>query len=161
MILSLVAFLLGGTIYFSLSVQDNPDENLLTKMTKADNKDVPEVKGEKTVAYLTNEGTNPPSASSSPTIAISSMPNTGVGSGGPYGTGSGGPYGMGTTLPTTVPTSAETKGGLIATFTPSPTVMQLPTQKSVVVTLPVAGAADDIGKIAVGAGALILAAFLF
>lgn len=128
-ILSIVAFLLGGTIYFSLTVQNQPGDEPSVKGVETDRMGE-ETSEEKTLAYVTNPNETPQEVTgSTPAATVKPMSPT--------------------------PTFGNT-------YNASPTTMLLPTQANPnpQVTLPVAGFTDDLGKIAAGAGLLIITSFL-
>lgn len=156
-ILSLVSFLLGGTIYFSLTVQDQPQDEPAVKgvetarpqddiLDKNPNSDA------KTLAYVNPPGIEVEKTTPSPTA----VPKGGI------------------TSATVVPTYSSLSP--TKPMSPTPTfgtkyentnVNSLPTQVPLsqtnpnpVVTLPVAGFGDNLTKMVAGAGFLIIASFL-
>lgn len=166
-ILVLVVFLLGGTIYFSLTIQDQ-NSSLQTQAQEdmyGDVNGTTDKKDNNVLAY--NSTTGEQNTATKP-----------AGLGGLDGSELDG---------TITPTSSATKGGIVSLSpsisptrgvtgisSPTPTfgnayptssgITALPTSKPLsqvpLATLPVAGIGDDLGKIAVGAGLLIIASFL-
>ena len=149
-ILSLVSFLLGGTIYFSLTVQDQPQDEPAVKGVETSRPSDSNSDNGNTLAYI-----NPPGVEVQEpqvTVSISSALSPTV-------------VATVTTKPMSpTPTFGTKYENTAITSLPSatPTIKQLPTQANANpnVTLPVAGAGDYVGKIAAGAGLLIIASFL-
>lgn len=164
-ILSLVSFILGGTIYFSLTAQDQTVDKPDVKGVESDR----QTTNSKKVAYVNPPGveTDPTPSSITPTTQTSPSPTRGIQiiTSAPkvvQSTSTPTPTTAAVTSPT--PTFGARYENTAITTLPTPTVTlrMLPTQagSNPVVTLPVAGPEDYISKIAVGAGMLILAAFL-